>query len=144
MGKRLYHLPTRNTRNPHNRWASKKTLAHPTSTTLDVSAHKPVIGAFKQTEYKTSKEGDEPTVTVGVISMEGQSVLHIDAPDDLADLEGQELLDGLAQHPTLKIAIRDTPTAGQAILGFESDALRSVQSEGDRIGLSGGISSGFI
>jgi hypothetical protein len=34
VGKRLYRLPTRSW---HNRWASKKTLAHPTKKGLAVS-----------------------------------------------------------------------------------------------------------
>jgi hypothetical protein len=85
------------------------------SVLLDAGGH--VAGAFKPLDYRPTKEGDEEVVTVGMVATPGQSVFEVDVPAEVANLEGQELLQQLAEQASVQAVIARTPTAGQASLG---------------------------
>jgi hypothetical protein len=83
------------------------------SIVLDSSGQ--VVGASKPTHYQPAKEGHEPVVTVRLEAGPGQSLVEVDVPPDLADLDGSELLSRLADHSSVRTMIADLPpTAGEA------------------------------
>ena len=76
-----------------------------------------ITGAFKATEYRPAKEGDERVVSAGLTAVPGQSVLEVEVPAAVADLNGSELLSRLTEQPSVKALIASSPTAGQANFG---------------------------
>jgi hypothetical protein len=85
------------------------------SVVLDSSGR--VVGAFKPTEYRPAKPGDEPVVSVGVVAAPGQTVIDVEVPPDVANLDAPELLARLGEQGPVKAVVSNIPTAGQGGLG---------------------------
>jgi len=105
--------------------ASKDAASKADKVSIVVDSSGRITGAFKSTEYRPSKEGDEHVVTAGLTAVPGQSVLEVEVPATVADLNGSELLSRLAEQVSVKALIASSPTAGQADFG-SSQALGSV------------------
>src|SRR5689334_5204063 len=73
-----------------------------------------VVGVSKPGEYQVSKAGAELVATAGMVAGIGQSMVEVEVPGDLADLQGSELLSRLAEQPRVQAAIASLPTVGEA------------------------------
>jgi hypothetical protein len=103
-----------------------------------------VAGAFKPSDYRPAKEGDEKVVTGGVIAAPGQSVVEVEVPAEVASLDTPELLSRLAEQSSVQAAIANTPTGGQASWSSSQafTALPPGESQQGLTGVSGGQASG--
>jgi hypothetical protein len=72
-----------------------------------------VVGVSKPSEYRPAKGGDEPVATAGVAAGIGQSMVEVEVPADLADLQGHELLSRLAEQTPVQAALASIPTVGE-------------------------------
>jgi hypothetical protein len=82
------------------------------SVVLDSSGR--VVGASKPSDYRPAKEGDEPVVTVGLAVGPDQSVVEVEVPADLTDLDASGLLSRLAEHTSVRAVVASLPTSGAA------------------------------
>jgi hypothetical protein len=80
------------------------------SLVLDSSGQ--VVGVSKPSEYRPAKEGEEPVVTAGLAAGLGQSVVEVEVPADLAELQGGELLSRLVEQSSVRAVVANLPTAG--------------------------------
>jgi hypothetical protein len=117
---------------------SRETTRTTVAIVLDSSGR--VAGASKPHDYHPAKEGDERVVTVGLAAEPGQSVVEVEVPADVANLDGQELLRHLADQPSVRAVIASTPTAGQANWG-SLQATAAVPFDVSQQG-PGGVSAG--
>jgi hypothetical protein len=79
---------------------------------LDPSGH--LVGVSKPKDYKPQISEDEQSITAGIIAELGQSLVEVEVPAEIANLDGAELLSRLAHQNSVLSVIASIPTAGQA------------------------------
>jgi hypothetical protein len=86
-----------------------------------------VVGASHPSEYRPTKAGEEAGATTGMAAGIGQSMVDVEVPADLADLQGSELLSRLAEQSLVRAALASLPTVGEGPTSGGS-AIESSQS----------------
>jgi hypothetical protein len=92
----------------------KETAATTVRMSVVLNSSGRVGGAFKPTQYRPAKDGDDPVVNASLVAAPGQSIVEVEVPAEMADLEADELMSRLAEHSSVRAAIVNMPTASQA------------------------------
>jgi hypothetical protein len=119
----------------------KETAATTVRMSVVLNSSGRVGGAFKPTQYRPAKESDDQVVTVSLEAGPGQSIVEVEVPAEMADLEADELISRLAEHSSIRAAIANTPTASQANWVSSPGAVTALPfgvSEQERAGISAG------